>query len=56
VEQTAVLYKSMEIKMGKMCLIQWNPGNTTNHVTDVGWSCYRGGRVSEVENLNFMIT
>jgi hypothetical protein len=31
--------------------IQWNPGNTTNHGTDVGWSCYRGGRISEVENL-----
>jgi hypothetical protein len=32
-------------------VIQWNPGNTTNHETDVGWLCYRGGRVSEVENL-----
>jgi hypothetical protein len=20
--------------------LQWNPGNTTNHGTDVGWSCY----------------
>jgi hypothetical protein len=29
----------------------WNPGNTTNHGTDVRWLCYRGGRVSEVENL-----
>jgi hypothetical protein len=26
---------------------QWNPGNTTNHGTDVGWSCYRCGRVSD---------
>jgi hypothetical protein len=31
--------------------IEWNPGNTTNHGTDVGWSCYRSGRVGEVENL-----
>jgi hypothetical protein len=31
--------------------IQWNPGNTTSHGTDDGWLCYRGGRVSEVENL-----
>jgi hypothetical protein len=31
--------------------IQWNLGNTTNHGTDVGWSCYRGDHVSEVENL-----
>jgi hypothetical protein len=23
----------------------------TNHGTNVGWSCYRGGHVSEVENL-----
>jgi hypothetical protein len=23
----------------------------TNHGTDVGWSCYRGGRACEVENL-----
>jgi hypothetical protein len=38
--------------------VQWKPGNTTNHGTDVGWSCYRGGRVNEVENMgvNFMIT
>jgi hypothetical protein len=29
----------------------------TNHGTDVGWSCYRGGRVGEVENLgvNFLL-
>jgi hypothetical protein len=25
--------------------------NMTNHGTDVGWSCYRGGHISEVENL-----
>jgi hypothetical protein len=23
----------------------------TNHGTNVGWSCYRGGRVNEDENL-----
>jgi hypothetical protein len=26
----------------------------TNHGTDVGWSCYWGGRVSEVENLGWI--
>jgi hypothetical protein len=31
--------------------LQWNPGNMTNHGTDVGWSWYQGGRVSEVESL-----
>jgi hypothetical protein len=31
--------------------IQLNPVNTTSHWTNVGWSCYRGGCVSEVENL-----
>jgi hypothetical protein len=34
------------VKLG----VQWNPSNMTNHGTDVGRSCYRGGRVSEVEN------
>jgi hypothetical protein len=46
-------------KMKTCCTyIQWNPGNTTNHGTDVGWSCYGGGRVNEVENLgvNFLPT
>jgi hypothetical protein len=31
-------------------ILQWNPGNTTNHGTDVGWPCYQGGRISEIEN------
>jgi hypothetical protein len=37
-------------------MVQQKPGKMTNHGTDVGWSCYRGGRVSEDENLwvNFL--
>jgi hypothetical protein len=31
--------------------IKWNADNTINHGTDVGWSVYGGGRISEVENL-----
>jgi hypothetical protein len=43
--------------INKFKTLQWNSVNTTNHGTDVGWSCW-GGCISEVENLgvNFMIT